>query len=669
MSELLQKNEKLTELLDQTTVEMNEASQKVKTLEKDAECVQVETDNLKVTVLELQKSLSVIKTEQKDSEVEKNALTLDTLKLKQDFEQSLAEKVSLSQELRSMKEMLKQAQNEKESSLELLETERKCSQMKTLEKDTAVQKTVEQQIELTQLKERNMLLQKENASMQKDISAKDSANNLLQKELEDKSGVDHEGQKQEELQAQKTRYEAKVREIHDTLTTKYKAKVEECIEKWKADIKDKEKKHKEEQLFMEKQINDYKKFAKNSEDKYSLAKKKLEDVVSKMDEVASALKNAESENSHLKKRLTIQEVKIAELESKPSSDKLLYENQQLQKEIKRLKSESRSLQVQCSAADTKLRELQKTTTSNSKSASNLTLKSSSKKDSEGFTMPSTKHTPGRTRASRTQSEVTMPRRPPQGSGAIFKMDEEDGEMFSSSYLTDLKAGVCAVNGNGRISELARRNTMQPAHLKSSYPAETQFRPATEFTDDDLRLGKIQQSLSNMSVTSGVDSPAMNTRRQSSVRLSISDGLRSIASRKPVLLETPPQPSGLRPRKRPSMTAQQEVENDVAKKPRKELSYSKPGPPTPARKHNRSANSSLNTSGKSNQSIITTGSAFETPAKAHDRTPLLDSTNKSNRSLRSLKTPASLKKMMTRAFRKDKDKYKVKGSLNTPLRNM
>merc|ERR1719225_1700205 len=96
----------------------------------------------------------------------------------------------MNEELRSMKEMLKQAQNEKESSLELLETERKCSQMKALEKDTAVQKTVEQQIELTQLKERNVLLQKENASMQKDICAKDSANHLLQKELEDKSGVE-----------------------------------------------------------------------------------------------------------------------------------------------------------------------------------------------------------------------------------------------------------------------------------------------------------------------------------------------------------------------------------------------------------------------------------------------------------------------------------------------
>ena len=85
--------------------------------------------------------------------------------------------------------------------------------------------------------------------------------------------------------------------------------------------------------------------------------------------------------------------------------------------------------------------------------------------------------------------------------------------------------------------------------------------------------------------------------------------------------------------------------------------------------------------------------FETPAKAHDKTPLLDSTNKSarsNRSLRSLKTPLSLKKVMTRAFRskviihslllllekvanwfsyffQDKSRYNVKKNLDTPLK--
>ena len=31
-------------------------------------------------------------------------------------------------------------------------------------------------------------------------------------------------------------------------------------------------------------------------------------------------------------------------------------------------------------------------------------------------------------------------------GSLFSCDEEDGEMFSNSYLTDLKDGRCDVTG-------------------------------------------------------------------------------------------------------------------------------------------------------------------------------------------------------------------------------
>ena len=106
--------------------------------------------------------------------------------------------------------------------------------------------------------------------------------------------------------------------------------------------------------------------------------------------------------------------------------------------MKKLRNETRVLQVQNDAADKTIRELKKS----SRSTSALPAT----KDDDGFIMPSQKNTPGRSRATRTQSEVNMGRtRPPQGSGSIFAMDEEAGEMFSSSYLSDMKLGICAVD--------------------------------------------------------------------------------------------------------------------------------------------------------------------------------------------------------------------------------
>jgi len=162
--------------------------------------------------------------------------------------------------------------------------------------------------------------------------------------------------------------------------------------------------------------------------------------------------------------------------------------------------------------------------------------STSNLDDSVFKLPGP-NTPGRAKQGRTVSDSRMAAlaaskyKPPSGSGSLFHCDEEAGEMFSSSYLTDLKDGVCDITDNSRMSELARRNSLYPAHLKSAYPIESQFCEDEDITEDAIRFSKIgrpsdftapspvtrlSQAASNLSL----ESPASSTRSKKSITQSL-----------------------------------------------------------------------------------------------------------------------------------------------------
>ena len=387
------------------------------------------------------------------------------------------------------------------------------------------------------------------------------------------------------MASQKQRYEVKVQEISDTIRAKYKLKIEECVKTWTSDVGKKDALIKEMKVNFEKlnkEISEQKEKAQKFEDNYSIAKNKI-------GQLCDIINQHEEDIKSLKKTIELLEAKVHELENRPTSEKLFNENQSLQSEVKKLRLETKRLNFQNNAADRKNHELQKSC----KSASAL----SANKDNDGFILPSQKNTLGRTRASKTQSEVCIARRPPQGTGSLFAMNEEDGEMFSNSYLSDMKDGICSIE-SGRISELARRNTMQPAHLKSSYPAETQFRPTAEFMDEDLKNGRIEL-LKGATAHFNTDSPAKNTRSKSAPKKSKKEAINNFghskAKKSSFIYGTPPHTFDLRTRKRQSLNKSDVENEDLIKRPKMEM---------PSYKSESSSNNS----------------------KIYDKTPLQESTN-------------------------------------------
>ena len=520
----------LEKRLGEGTSEMNH---KVEFLQSQVEEMATEKEEAKKALSLLETEISEQKAEiqklleekglyEEEGKIRSEKAAADLGSSQTELEQARLEKENLTTEVTRLTEELK---TEMESKNTLAQS---VSQLITDTNDMKNQLRQEQQINMDKQKETEAKLEKEKVELKDQLAETRARMEELQTKIEDGAEMEEKLRKaQEDLAAYETKYNSMQAELatseirNSDLEQTLEGKGDE-VGKALAEQKERyDKRHKEVIATQAKKWQGkMKEFCEIANEKVTKAEEKLAAAETKVKSQESELNSIGASNERLKKmverleeaeKLSEKEKEMLETRyNKAKEDgKILlakYERQKeatakaaeqaadqneivtIRQELIRVKSDNRTLTNQLSYADTRLRELGRHEGFGTSKRSRESLavpgrvtRQTSSRDSEDsgvFKLPgsqSSQGTPGRTRTSRTVSETRVGRtRPPIGSGSLFHADEEVGEVFSSSYLTDLKDGNCLLDDTGRMSELARRNTMAPAHLKSAYPIESQF---------------------------------------------------------------------------------------------------------------------------------------------------------------------------------------------------
>ncbi|XP_015041695.2 sporulation-specific protein 15 isoform X2 [Drosophila pseudoobscura] len=193
----------------------------------------------------------------------------------------------------------------------------------------------------------------------------------------------------------------------------------------------------------------------------------------------------------------------AELEALTSQNNKYEEHtRKLSNQIVRLNERILEQQKQHAITTTKLRHMQATSeaTKSSSSLSTLTVAGSATTGAKG--------TGTGTGTAASATEDWQPFKRPSAPSSNLAMEDEEGEVFNNTYLTDLKLGRVP---DITAEELNYRNSLQPPHLRSTYAAQYDVGSQDEDPKDGPHsLDDSMSALLSSSTSTGARKKSMGT---------------------------------------------------------------------------------------------------------------------------------------------------------------
>ncbi|EDW29650.1 GL14926 [Drosophila persimilis] len=220
---------------------------------------------------------------------------------------------------------------------------------------------------------------------------------------------------------------------------------------------------------------------------------KYQEAKTKIDELHVNLKDQRNE----------MEGKLEKMKNK-MNNKYEEHTRKLSNQIVRLNERILEQQKQHAITTTKLRHMQATSeaTKSSSSLSTLTVAGSATTAATGT------GTGTGTGTAASATEDWQPFKRPSAPSSNLAMEDEEGEVFNNTYLTDLKLGRVP---DITAEELNYRNSLQPPHLRSTYAAQYDVGSQDEdLKDGPHSLDDSMSALLSSSASTGARKKSMGT---------------------------------------------------------------------------------------------------------------------------------------------------------------